>query len=302
MNSDITIIGAGPAGLSAAMYARRANMKTVVLEKLAPGGQLAQIPVIENYPGAGKIGGFDLADNFRAQAEKAGAEIISGSALAIEPLSNGRFTVKSDAGDIDSGAVIIATGAKKSKLGVEGEKELAGSGVSYCATCDGAFFKGRDTAVVGGTSTAVEDAVYLSALCGKVYLIYRSSEQIEQAAAEGELPENVIRMPETVATKINGMFSVESLTVQHIGGDKEDIPVAGVFVSVGTEPDVGFAPKGVELDAKGYIAAHDLETAVPGVYAAGDVVSGNMKQVVVAASDGARAAEKARVYAKKHRV
>ena len=301
MNCDIAVIGAGPAGLSAAMYARRANMKTTVIEKLSPGGQLAQIPVIENYPGVGKIGGYDLAELFRDQAVKAGAEIVTGMVIAIEPLENGRFNVRTDSGEIDSGAVIIAAGAQKSKLGIEGEKEFAGSGVSYCAVCDGNFFKGLDTAVVGGTSAAVEDAVYLSALCGKVYLIYRSSDHADRAYAAGELPDNIIRMPGTSAAKISGTFSVESLTVTHHDGSKEELPVSGVFVSVGTEPAAGFVPKEVELDAKGYIITNDLATSVPGIFAAGDVVSGNMKQVVVAASDGAKAAEKARLYAKKHR-
>ncbi|MCR5263731.1 MAG: FAD-dependent oxidoreductase [Clostridiales bacterium] len=301
MKCDVLIIGAGPAGLTAAMYSARANMKTVVAEKLAAGGQLAQIPVIENYPGAGKIGGFDLAQQFRDQAVRLGAEIISASVLDVIPLENGRFDVRTDSGSVDAGAVIIATGAKKSKLGIEGEKELTGSGVSYCATCDGSFFKGMDTAVVGGNAAAVEDAVYLSGLCGKVYLVYRASEEIEKAKENGELPGNIILMPNTVATGIRGMFAVEGLTVSHIGGESETLAVSGVFISVGTEPVVGFAPEGVRLDQKGYIITNDLATDVPGIFAAGDVVSGNMKQVVVAASDGAKAAEKARLYAKKHR-
>ncbi|MBQ7719964.1 MAG: FAD-dependent oxidoreductase [Clostridia bacterium] len=301
MRCDILIIGAGPAGLTAAMYSARANMKTVVAEKLASGGQLAQIPVIENYPGAGKIGGFDLAEQFKAQAVRLGAEIVSAAVLDIEPLESGRFNVRTSGESIDAGAVIIATGAKKSKLGIEGEKELTGSGVSYCATCDGNFFKGLDTAVIGGTPTALEDAIYLSALCGKVYLIYRSSENIDKAKAEGEIPDNIVMMPDTVATKINGMFSVEGLDVSHKDGQNETLAVSGVFVSIGTEPVVGFAPSGVRLDSKGYIITNNLATDVPGIFAAGDVVSGNMKQVVVAASDGAKASEKARLYAKKHR-
>ena len=228
MNCDTAIIGAGPAGLSAAMYARRANLKTVVIEKLSPGGQLAQIPVIENYPGAGKTSGYDLAEIFKNQAEGAGAEIVTGTALGITSLDSGRFLVRTDTADIEAGTVIIASGAKKSKLGIEGEKEFAGSGVSYCAVCDGAFFKGVEAAVVGGTQAAVEDAVYLSALCKKVYLIFRASEYVDQALTDGELASNITIMPNTVALKIEGSFSVESLTVQHLNGEKEVIPVSGV--------------------------------------------------------------------------
>lgn len=297
---DLIIIGSGPAGLAAAIYAQRARLDAVVLEKeYISGGQVANTSEVDNYPGMPGMNGYELGMKFRAHADELGArfEMAEVRDIIIEETQK---TVRTDKGDYHAKAVIIATGARHRKLGVPGENELAGMGVSYCATCDGAFFKGRTVAVVGGGDVAVGDALFLARGCEKVYLIHRRDE----LRAAKSMQEKLMALPnveiiwDTVVEEICGEDQVEALRLKNKKtGDIRNLPIDGVFVAVGMSPNADMVPAAVAKDKGGYIIADEnCVTNVTGIFAAGDVRTKLLRQIVTAASDGANAVESVQQY------
>lgn len=299
---DLIIIGAGPAGLSAAIYGIRAGLKTLVLEQAAmDGGQVLNTYEVDNYPGLPGINGFDLGTRFAEHAKKLGAENMTTQVLEVisDPEEKVK-TVRTPDGDILTRAVILAAGASHALLNVPGEAELNGKGVSYCATCDGAFFRKKEVAVVGGGDVAVEDAIYLAGLCEKVYLIHRRNE----LRAAMSLQESMKKLPnvevlwEYVVEEIYGDGQVDGLKLRHVkDGTARQLSVAGVFIAVGIRPNsVSFASL-VALDEQGYIiAGEDCVTNIPGIFAAGDIRTKKLRQIVTAAADGANAVASAEHY------
>lgn len=290
---DLVIVGGGPAGLSALIYAKRAKLSCVMIESGLAGGQVMTTYEVDNYPGLPGISGMDLSDKFREHATKLGGEIVNDNVIGISVNDNIKV-VFTEGGEYHARTIIIATGARHAKLKVPGEAELAGAGVSYCATCDGAFFRDRTVAVVGGGDVAVEDAIFLARSCAKVYLIHRRSE-LRAARALQEalfaLP-NVEMVWNTTVEKIIGEQGyVEGITIKDVQTEEvKDMAVDGVFIAVGILPNsTEFAGK-VALDTKGYIVADETcETSLPGVFAAGDVRSKQLRQIVTAVADGANA-------------
>ena len=291
---DLIIIGSGPAGLSAAVYGKRAGLNLLVVEK-APmsGGQVLNTYEVDNYLGMPGMNGFDMGMQFRAHADRLGVEFEEGTVTAIEDRED-RKGVIIDGETLETKTVILATGAEHSHLNVPGEKELTGMGVSYCATCDGAFFRGRTVAVVGGGDVALEDAIYLARTCEKVYLIHRRDELRGAEVLQQELKAlpNVEFLYSHVVTEIQGEEAVENLRIRDLKTEKEsDLAVAGVFVAVGIRPDTELIRNMVECDESGYVlAGEDCATNVPGLYAAGDIRRKPIRQIVTAVADGANAA------------
>lgn len=300
LSTKCLIIGAGPAGYTAAIYASRANLKPLLIEGLQPGGQLTTTTEIENFPGypAG-ISGPKMMEDFRAQAERFGTEMISGVVTAVD-FSKRPFTVTVDGGSkvIEASAVIVATGASARYLGLPDEERLKGMGVSACATCDGFFFRGRPVAVVGGGDTACEEALYLSTLASKVYMIVRkdylrASKYMQQRVAEAENIE-VLYNTQTVGLKGEELLEGAHL-VQFKGTPEEktlDIAIDGFFLAIGHSPNTEVFKDVLELDPQGYIVTRDGRTAtsVDGVFAAGDVADPVYQQAITAAGSGCRAA------------
>ncbi len=290
---DLIIIGSGPAGLTAGIYASRARLNTLVLEQnFVSGGQIIDTYEIDNYPGLPGISGMDLADKMSQHAEKLGVAIENVIVTSLD-LTGPVKKVITDDHVYEAKAVIIASGATHSHLGAPGEEEFAGHGVSYCATCDGGFYRKKDTLVVGGGDVAVEDAIYLARLCNKVYVVHRRDE----LRAAKVLQENLLSLPNvemvwnSVVKTINGTQKVESVTVTNVkDGSERTIPVQGTFIAVGISPRSEFAKNHIEMDEKGYIIADETgKTSVPGVFAAGDVRGKQLRQVVTAVADGANA-------------
>ena len=290
---DLIIIGSGPAGLTAGIYASRARLSTLVLEQnFVSGGQIIDTYEIDNYPGLPGISGMDLADKMSQHAEKLGVAIENVIVTSLD-LTGPVKKVITDDSVYEAKAVIIASGATHSHLGAPGEEEFAGHGVSYCATCDGGFYRKKDTLVVGGGDVAVEDAIYLARLCNKVYVVHRRDE----LRAAKVLQENLLSLPNvemiwnSVVKTINGTDKVESVTVTNVkDGSERTIPVQGAFIAVGISPRSEFAKNHIEMDEKGYIIADETgRTSVPGVFAAGDVRGKQLRQVVTAVADGANA-------------
>lgn len=289
---DIAVIGAGPAGLTAAIYAERAGASTVVIEGASIGGQISAANSVENYPGFKNISGMELSMNFFEQAETLGAVFEFENVISAD-LKSDIKVLHTSGGDIKAKAVIIATGARCRKLGVERESELTGAGVSYCAVCDGSFFKGQDVAVVGGGNSAFDDALYLSSYCRKVYLVHRrDSFRCENAKLElAKSNEKIEFVVNSTVTKLEGEGVLESIfTVTRDGGERR-LPVSGLFVAVGREPQNGFAAdEGVHL-LNGYIdCTEDCRTNIRGVFAAGDCRNKGVRQLTTACSDGSVAA------------
>lgn len=290
---DVVIIGSGPAGLSAAIYAQRARLNTLVLES-APmsGGQILNTYEVDNYPGLPGIGGFDMGVKFREHADKLGTEFLTTEVTGLAS-ADGVCTIQTTGGEVETKTVILATGARHRKLGIPGEEELSGMGVSYCATCDGAFFKNREVAVIGGGDVALEDALFLARGCAKVYLIHRRDEfrgaRILQQRVE-ETP-NIEILYDTVAEEICGSDMVEGLVICNKKmAEKSRLAVNGVFIAVGIEPISTYADGIVAMDDNGYIqAGEDCVTSVPGIFAAGDIRTKRLRQVITAAADGANA-------------
>lgn len=295
---DVLIIGAGPAGLSAAIYTERAGKHAVCLEAMTVGGQIVNTPDIANYPGIKKISGFEFSMGLYEQATELGADVIYEKAVKIRESSDeGQkfFTVLTESGkEFVARAVIIATGAKNRLLGIDKEETLTGRGVSYCATCDGAFFRGKDVAVNGGGNTALEDALFLLNYCSKVYLIHRRSEfrgEPQNLEAIKDKP-NIEFVLDSTITELKGDRNLEAVVVKNKNtGELREIPVAGLFIAIGQEPDNGAFSDMAALDEKGYIIADEsCTTEIPGVFVAGDCRTKNVRQLTTAASDGAVAA------------
>lgn len=296
---DIIIVGAGTAGLSAAIYGVRAGKSVLVLEAKTFGGQIVNSPEVENYPGIAKISGYEFAKNLYEQATSLGAEYKQEKVVRIEEQAEDikGVYVQSSAGTeicYEAKSVILATGAKNRPLGVEREESMIGAGVSYCATCDGMFFRGREVAVVGGGNTALEDAMFLSEYCQKVYVIHRRDEFRGEAKLVEALQqkENVVFILKAVVTALVGEPMLTALKIQDVETKEvTELPVSGVFVAIGQMPDNGAFADYVQLDEKGYIqAAEDCKTETPGIYTAGDCRTKMVRQLATAAADGAVAA------------
>lgn len=291
---DLIIIGSGPAGLAASVYAQRARLDTLVIEKaMVSGGQVLTTYEVDNYPGLPGIGGYDLGLKFREHADQLGAEFAEDDVVRIEDEGEGGVKrVVCGHETYESRALILATGAVHRKLGIPGEEELAGAGVSYCATCDGAFFRNKVTAVVGGGDVAVEDAIFLARMCSKVYVVHRRNELRAAKSLQESLMalDNVEMVWDTVPDRINGDGMVKSLAVTNVmTGEKRELDVQGVFIAVGISPESKAFEGLVEMD-HGYIkAGEDGVTSAPGIFAAGDVRTKPLRQIITAAADGANA-------------
>lgn len=289
---DVVIIGSGPAGLAAAIYAERAELNAIVIEKnVVSGGQVLTTYEVDNYPGEKGIGGYDLGMKFREHADSLGAEFVEDEVIRIE--ADGPVKRVVCAGDTyETKTVIIATGASHRKLGIPGEEELAGMGVSYCATCDGAFFRKKTTAVIGGGDVAIEDAIFLSRLCEKVYLVHRRDELRGAKSLQKKLfsLDNVEIVWDSVPERIQGEDKVESLVVSNVKtGEKRELKLQGVFAAVGITPNSSMFEGTVEME-NGYIkAGEDCASSCPGIFAAGDVRTKALRQIVTAVADGANA-------------
>ena len=288
---DLLILGAGPSGLTAGIYAARGGLKTAIIEKTSFGGQLALTSEIENYPGFENISGFELAYKMQQQAEKLGVEFIYEEITDLDIVGDVK-SVKTQGNKYEAKAIIIAMGASPRLLGLDKEKALLGAGVSYCATCDGAFFRGKDVAVIGGGNTAVEDAIYLSKFCNKVYIVHRRNEFRATKAEINKMTakQNVEFVLSSVVSDIFGESKVEGIEVT-TGEQKKRIDVSGVFVAIGRTPNTTLI-NGIDLTDNGYIVVDRLQrTSEKGVYAVGDIVDKSLRQVVTACADGAVAAE-----------
>ena len=290
---DVIIVGSGPAGLAAAIYAKRAGLDMLVVEKnYTSGGQVLTTYEVDNYPALPGINGFDLGMKMREHADGLGAEFVE--AEVTEVVSEGAVKrVVTDNGTYEAAAVILAMGAHHAKLEVPGEEELSGMGVSYCATCDGAFFKDKDVAVVGGGDVAVEDAIFLARTSRKVYLIHRRDSLRAAKSLQEKLTvlPNVEMIWDSVAERILGNGQTEGLVLQNVkSGEEKELAVQGVFVAVGIRPNSGDICKEAAKDEKGYyIAGEDCATSVPGIFAAGDIRTKQLRQIVTATADGANA-------------
>ena len=291
--ADIIVIGAGTAGLTAAIYGQRAGKHVLLLEEGIYGGQIVNTPEIENYPGIQQISGFQFAMNLYEQATALGAELETGKAVEIIE-HNGQKIVRTETAEYGCGAVIIATGAKNRKLGIKGEEALVGRGISYCAACDGAFYKDKTVAVVGGGNTALGDADYLANGCRQVYLIHRREEFRGDASLAERLKqrENVTCILNAVVTDWQAGERLEKITVQDvISKELQEMSVDGLFVAIGQVPENQAFANLAALDDQGYIiAGEDCKTKTPGVYAAGDCRTKAVRQLTTAAADGAVAA------------
>lgn len=286
---DIIIVGAGPAGLTAAIYALRANKKVLIFEAKTYGGQIVNAASIENYPGIEKISGFDYATNLYNQVKKLGAEFKFETVIRVDE----DRSVTTNKGTYQAKSIILATGADNRKLRIDREAELVGRGVSYCATCDGNFYKGRDVAVIGGGNTALEDAIYLSNIVNKVYLIHRREEfrADDKYVDEVKSKNNIELVLNSNVVKLNGDNRLESIVVENNDKSTKEIKVDGLFIAVGQEPKNEIFNNVVDLDEKGYIISEDgVHTKVKGIYIAGDSRQKMLRQLTTAVSDGAIAA------------
>jgi thioredoxin reductase (NADPH) len=293
---DVAIIGSGPAGYTAGIYAGRANLKPILFEGLESGGQLMLTTDVENYPGfVDGIMGPELMQVFKGQAERFGTTIKTEIIDSIENIDGG-FKLKSSKGEYEFKTVIIASGASARWLGVDGEKELQGYGVSACATCDGFFFKEKEVAVVGGGDSAMEEALFLTKFAKKVYVIHRRDQfRASQIMQDRVLNHEKIEVVwNSTVEKINGEGAVSSILIKDtIDSSEKELNLDGVFVAIGHDPNVGFLDGFIELDDKGYIKTGfttETSTSVPGVFAAGDVADSIYRQAITAAGTGCQAA------------
>ena len=286
---DVIVVGAGPAGLTSALYLRRANKTVLVLEANTYGGQIINASNIENYPGIESISGFDYATNLYNQVKKLGTEIKYETVLRVEDDK----TVVTNKGSYQAKAVIIATGSEKRKLNLPKEEDFVGKGISYCATCDGNFYKDKVVAVTGGGNTALEDAIYLSDLASKVYLIHRRDEfRAEPTYVDAvRSKENIELILNSNIIQINGEDSIKSITIKDNNGNTKVLDIDGLFIAVGQEPKNEIFKNVVDLNDKGYIITHDdVHTKTPGIYAAGDTRVKDLRQLTTAVGDGSNAA------------
>lgn len=295
---DVVILGAGPAGLTAGIYAARGGLSVAIVENQAPGGQAALTAEIENYPGFETISGFDLTARMVAQCEGLGVVFIYDNPVNVSLEGAVKTVETAYSGTVEGRSLIIATGALPRPLGVPRESELLGGGVSYCATCDGAFFRGKPVAVVGGGNTAVEDALYLEKFASEVYLIHRRDALRADALLSERITKSTVKILwDTVVTDLVGSPRLQSLNVKNVKtGETSSVRVDGFFIAAGRKP-ASEGLNGVALDESGYILTDDeMRTNIDGVFAAGDVRRKSLRQVVTAAADGALAAENAVKY------
>ena len=292
--TDLAIIGAGTAGLTAAVYARRAGSSVTIFEGEAPGGQIINTPEIDNFPGMPGVSGYEYANKLFEQAQAFGAEFVFDTVKKVEGNFEEGFVLTTEYGTVcEAKTIIIASGVKRREMGLAGEQEYTGRGISYCATCDGAFFKGKTVAVFGGGNTAVEDAIYLAGICKKVYIIHRRNQfRADQALVDELLShDNVETKLCFTVSGIRGEDKLTGVELTNIDGSREELTTDALFVAIGLIPENGVFKDIVELDDAGYVAADETcETSTPGVFAAGDCRTKDVRQLVTAAADGAIAA------------
>ena len=301
---DFIIIGAGPAGLSAAQYASRANLRTLLVDQSMPGGQVNQIFTLENYPGVfPAVNGFTFIEGMKKQALEFGAEIVQAIVDTVDKVG-GQYVVKTSKVEYTAPTLLLATGAEHRKLGVKGEKEFEGRGVSYCATCDGPFFRNKNILVVGGGDSACSEACYLATLSSHVTIVHRKSQFRAQKAVAQEVLDNpnITTVFNAGVSEIRGDMKVTSVELTDtVTGEKREMAVDAVFIFVGMMPRTALFET-LKKDEAGYIVTNeDMETSVEGLYAAGDVRSKSFRQIVTAAADGAIAAHQAEGYVRKLR-
>ena len=292
---DIIVIGAGPAGMTASIYARRALKKVLVLEAVSYGGQIINTLDIENYPVEAHISGFDFSTKLYNQAVDLGAEFIFEKCIKVDK-NDSSFDVFTTSSKYQCKSLIIATGTENRKLGLDREHEYIGKGLSYCATCDGAFYKKRDVAVVGGGNTALEDALYLSNICNKVYLIHRRDEFRGDNSVVDKIKgkTNIVIIYNSNVTKIIGDERLNAIEISNLDGSKKEINVSGLFVAIGKIPENDIFKDIIEIDENGYIlASENCHTNIDGIFVAGDNRTKLLRQLVTATSDGAIAATEA---------
>ncbi|MGB9679841.1 MAG: thioredoxin-disulfide reductase [Thermoanaerobacteraceae bacterium] len=296
---DLIILGGGPAGLTAGLYATRSKLKTLLIEKMYLGGQIVNTYQLENYPGFEEISGPDLISRMEAQTKKYGLEIINEDVLGLD-IKGDIKKVNTNNKTYEAKAIILTMGATPKRLGIESESKFIGSGISFCATCDGAFYKDATVAVIGGGNTAVEDAVYLTKFAKKVYIIHRRNElratKTEQDKAFAN--DKIEFIWDTVVTDIEGEYGVEGLKLKNVKtGEEKSLKVDGVFVAIGYSPNTEIVKGIIDMDEYGYIVTDDdMQTNIPGVFAAGDIRHKTLRQVVTATGDGAIAAYVAEKY------
>jgi thioredoxin reductase (NADPH) len=296
---DVVIVGAGPAGLTAAIYCVRSGLRVRVIGKVV-GGQVAESSLVENYPGLKAISGFELAKRIAEHAESLGVDVLMDEVVGVEQVGDLFIVRTSASGDFKCKALILAIGAEPSRLGVKGEEEFRGRGVSYCATCDGPLFKGKDVAVVGGGNSALDAALYLSSLARTVYLIHRRDEFRAAKALVDKIvgKNNIVRLLKRVPIEIGGSRYVEWIKVKNVEtGEVEELRVNGVFIEIGRSVKSDFLRGFVDLDERGQIIVDSLcRTSRRGVFAAGDATNIPYKQAIIAAGEGAKAALSAYEY------
>jgi len=301
LDRKLLIIGAGPAGLTAGMYAARARVETTVIEKLSPGGNMLITESIENYPGFAKaVSGAELSEKMKEQYLAWGGKLLEGEVTGVSLSGRAKKVRISDGKEISAAAVIVASGSSRQKLGVEGEEDFRGKGVSYCAICDGAFFKKKRIAVVGGGNSALEEAIYLTRYADTCYLIHRRS----QFRASKHFQEEILKYPSikpvmsAVVERIEGDDRLRRAVIRRLDTDEtEDLELDGIFISVGQRPNVDFLEGQLERNPGGYlITDYRMETSEKGVFACGDVIRKSLYQVVTACGDGAVAATSAEKY------
>ncbi len=297
MEYDVLIIGGGPAGLTAGIYAGRAGVKTAIIERNFTGGQASETFEIENYPGFLKVGGMELTQQMTEQAEKCGAEIIYDEPVSFDATT--KTVTLLDGTKISGKTIIIAGGATHAHLGIDKEDKLRGKGVSYCATCDGAFYKGKVVTVVGGGNTALADAIYLAKFASKVYLVHRRREFRASPSLTQRLSDLgiIVKTPFVPESLVEGDGKLSALVIKNRETDEtETIETDGLFIAIGQTPDTKMFV-GINTDEKGYIITdEDMRTNVSGIFAAGDIRQKFLRQVVTACGDGAIAAERAVEY------
>lgn len=289
---DLAILGGGPAGITAAIYASRARLNTIWIDKnFVPGGQITATYEVDNYPGMPGISGMDLGEAFGEHARKLGLEPKREKLLSLENISGDIKTIHTKKNEYQARTIILAFGAEHRKLDIPGEDDLGGLGVSYCATCDGAFYKDRTVVVVGGGNAAAEDAVFLSGLCKKVYLVHRRDELRADKAIQEKIfdCENIEMVWDSVPLEILGQDEVTGIKIRNVKtGEERELDTDGVFIAVGIVPNTTFVKAQLELDENGYICAGEEGiTSAAGVFAAGDIRTKALRQVVTAVSDGA---------------
>ena len=289
---DLAILGGGPAGITAAIYASRARLNTIWIDKnFAPGGQITATYEVDNYPGMPGISGMDLGEAFGEHARKLGLEPRREKILSLENISGDIKTIHTKKNEYQARTIILAFGAEHRKLDIPGEDDLGGLGVSYCATCDGAFYKDRTAVVVGGGNAAAEDAVFLSGLCKKVYLVHRRDELRADKAIQEKVfsCENIEMVWESIPLEILGQDEVTGIKIRNVKtGEERELDTDGVFIAVGIVPNTAPVKDQLELDENGYICAGEEGiTSAAGVFAAGDIRTKALRQVVTAVSDGA---------------